>query len=108
MDTKVRVSSKQNTEDKDELVDAKTNVYVDGKTGARTHQVTKTLKLPGPDSSTNITQTTTITRTTTCSHHDDLNLIEANQHFNLPNLRAFFDFEKLAKDISEVNNLIHL
>lgn len=79
-------------------------VYVDDKTGVRTQEITKTLKLRASDPNTDVTQTTTITRTTTSSSRNELSSDADTSRvgFNLPDLRAFFDFEKLAQDLSEV------
>lgn len=83
-----------------------TKVFVDDRTGVRTQEMTKTLKLAANDSATNIIQTTTITRTTKVGGRDELVTLSGDSSssggFNLPDLRAFFDLEKLAQDLSEV------
>lgn len=101
-------SSTKSTTDESEM---QTKVFVDERTGVRTHEVTKTLKLAANDSATNIVQTTTITRTTKGGGgggRDEVVTISEDSGsntgggFNLPDLRAFFDLEKLAQDLSEV------
>lgn len=88
--------NKTNYNKQQQAVTNVTNVYVDDKTGTKTQETIKTFKYK-TSSESSITQTTTITKTSNFSGGD-----ENGGVFELPDLKAFYDLEKLAIDLATV------